>query len=161
MSKENFEEEKIITQRDVENKQLKEENEKSRKENEKLRKENEKREIINKKREMTNENEQSKKNIVKDANIKKLIEERKEVKSPNWIDKNEFEKNLVVIDSNKFNYNNKTDEFKYIDIKDLVNDIKNNIISETSAKKDLNTLNKIKNAEIIKIKSAPLDIKNH
>ena len=161
MSKENFEEEKIITQRDVENKQLKEENEKSRKENEKLRKENEKREIINKKREMTNENEQLKKNIVKDANIKKLIEERKEVKSPNWIDKNEFEKILVVIDSNKFNYKNKTDEFKYIDIKDLVNDIKNNTISETSAKKDLNTLNKIKNAEIIKIKSAPLDIKNY
>ena len=161
MSKENFEEEKIITQRDVENKQLKEENEKSRKENEKLRKENEKREIINKKREMTNENEQLKKNIVKDANIKKLIEERKEVKSPNWIDKNEFEKILVVIDSNKFNYKNKTDEFKYIDIKDLVNDIKNNTISETSAEKDLNTLNKIKNAEIIKIKSAPLDIKNY
>ena len=161
MSKENFEEEKIITQRDVENKQLKEENEKSRKENEKLRKENEKREIINKKREMTNENEQLKKNIVKDANIKKLIEERKEVKSPNWIDKNEFGKILVVIDSNKFNYKNKTDEFKYIDIKDLVNDIKNNTISETSAKKDLNTLNKIKNAEIIKIKSAPLDIKNY
>ena len=66
--------EKIITQRDVENKQLKEENEKLRKENEKLRKENEKlrkeneklrkenenekREMTNEKRKMTNEDEQ-------------------------------------------------------------------------------------------------------
>ena len=42
MSEEIFKEEKIITQHDVENKQLKEENEKRRKEeNEKLRKENE------------------------------------------------------------------------------------------------------------------------
>ena len=32
----------------------------------------------------------------------------------------------------------------------MVNNIKNNTISEISAKKDLNTLNKIKNAEIIK-----------
>ena len=39
-------------------------------------------------------------------------------------------------------------EFKYIDIKDLINNIKNNTISETDAKKSLNALNKIKNAEI-------------
>ena len=32
----------------------------------------------------------------------------------------------------------------------MVNNIRNNTISETSAKKDLNTLNKIKTAEIIK-----------
>ena len=49
-------------------------------------------------------------------------------------------------------YKNKTGEFKYIDIKDLVNNIKNNTISEIDAKKDLNTLNEIKNAEIIKYK---------
>ena len=35
----------------------------------------------------------------------------------------------------------------------MVNNIKNNTISEIDAKKDLNTLNKIKNAEIIKHKS--------
>ena len=35
-----------------------------------------------------------------------------------------------------------------IDIKDLVNNIKDNTISEIDAKKRLNTLNKIKNAEI-------------
>ena len=56
---------------------------------------------------------------------------------------------LAIIDSNKFNYNNKIGEFKYINIKDLVNNIRNNTISEISAKKGLNTLNEIKNAEII------------
>ena len=55
---------------------------------------------------------------------------------------------LAIIDSNKFNYKNKIGEFKYIDIKDLVNNIRNNTISKIDAKKDLNTLNKIKNAEI-------------
>ena len=43
-------------------------------------------------------------------------------------------------------------KFKYIDIKDLINNIKNNTNSEIDAKKDLNTLNEIKNAEIIKYK---------
>ena len=59
---------------------------------------------------------------------------------------------LAIIDSNKFNYKNKIGEFKYIDIKDLVNNIRNNTISEIHAKKDLNTLNEIKNAEIRKYK---------
>ena len=35
---------------------------------------------------------------------------------------------------------------------DLANNIRNNTISEISAKKDLNTLNEVKNAEIIKYK---------
>ena len=60
-----------------------------------------------------------------------------------------FKKILAIIDSNRFNYKNEIGEFKYIDIKDLVNNITNNTISEINAKKDLNTLNKIKNAEII------------
>ena len=93
-----------------------------------------------------------KKNIVKDANIKELIEEPKEIKSPNWIDKNKFERILTIIDSSKFNYKNKIDAFKYVDIKDLVNNIKNHTISEIDAKKDLNTLNEIKNVEIKKYK---------
>ena len=71
---------------------------------------------------------------------------------PNWFDKNKFKNILAIIDSNKFNYKNKIGEFKYIDIKDLVNNIRNNTISEISAKKGLNTLNEIKNAEIIKYK---------
>ena len=71
---------------------------------------------------------------------------------PNWFDKNEFKNILAIIDSNKFNYRHKIGKFKFIKIKDQVNNIKNNTISEISVKKDLNTLNEIKNAEIIKYK---------
>ena len=48
-----------------------------------------------------------KKKIVKDANIQKLIEEPKEIKSPNWLDENKFKKFLTIIDSNKFGHKNK------------------------------------------------------
>ena len=64
------------------------------------------------------------------------------------MDKIKFKEILTFIDSNKLGYKNNIDEFKYTDIKDLVNNIKNNTISEIDAKKRLNTLNKIKNAEI-------------
>ena len=57
---------------------------------------------------------------------------------------------LAIIDSNKFNYKNKIGEFKCIDIKDLVNKIRNKTISEIPAKEGLNVLNKTKNAKIIK-----------
>ena len=87
------------------------------------------------------------------SNLKNIIkEEPKEIKSPNWFDKNKFKEILAIIDSNEFNYKNKIGEFKYTDIKDLVNNIKNNTISEIDAKKDLNALNEIKNVEIIKYK---------
>ena len=59
---------------------------------------------------------------------------------------------LAIIDSNKFNYKNKMGEFKHIDIRDLVNNIRNNTIREISAKKGLNKLNEIKKAGIIKYK---------
>ena len=78
-------------------------------------------------------NNLKKNNIVKDVNIK---EEPQEMKSPNWINKNKFKEILTIIDNNKFNYKNKIGEFKYIDIKDLVNNIKNDAISEIDAKKD-------------------------
>ena len=118
-------------------------------ENEKLRKVNE---------QLRKENEQLRKNNV-NAKVKESIEKPIEIKSPeedknttdydpNWFDKNKFKKMLAIIDSNKFNYKNKIGEFKYIDIKDLVNNIRNNTISEIDAKKSLNALNKIKNAEI-------------
>ena len=56
--------------------------------------------------------------MVKDAEIKELIEKPKEIKSPkkdknmidhypNWFDKNKFKIFLAIIDSNKFNYKNK------------------------------------------------------
>ena len=121
-----FKKEKKFSQHDVENKQLKKENEQLRKENEQLRKNN------------------------IDAKIKELIEKPIEIKSPEE-DKNTkdnyliwFEKILAIIDSNKFNYKNKIGEFKYIDIKDLVNNIRNNTISEIPAKTSLNILNEIK-----------------
>ena len=69
---------------------------------------------------------------------------------PNWFDKNKFKNILAIIDSKKFGFNNKIGEFKYIDIKDLVNNIRNNTISEIFAKNSLNTLNEIKKAGIIK-----------
>ena len=89
-----------------------------------------------------NENKKFKKKIVKDA-IQNLIEEPKEIRSLNWLDKNKFQKFLTIIESNKFGHKNKIGEFKYIDIKDLVN-IKDNTISQIDGKKCLNTLNKIK-----------------
>ena len=66
------------------------------------------------------------------------------------MDKNKFKEILAITDSNKFNYKNKIGEFKYINIRDLVNNIRNKTISEISTKKDLNTLKKKKKAEIIK-----------
>ena len=71
---------------------------------------------------------------------------------PNWFNKNKFKNILTIINSNKFNYRHKIGEFKYIDIKDLVNNIKNNTISEIYATKGLNTLNELKDVGIIKQK---------
>ena len=68
-------------------------------------------------------------------------------------DRNKFKEILVIIDSSKFNYSDKIGEFKYIDIRDSVNNIRNNTISKIDAKKNLSTLNKIKNAEIISYKN--------
>ena len=87
-------------------------------------------------------------------NLKKkiLTEEPKEIKSLNWFDKNKFKEMLAIIDSKKFSYTNKIVEFKYDNIKDLVDIIRNNTISEIDAKEDLNKLNEIKNAEKIKYK---------
>ena len=101
-----------------------------------------------------------------------MIEKPKEIKSPEkdknatesyfeWFDKNKFKTILAIIDSNKFNYRHKIGVFKYIDIKDMVNNIKNNKISEISGRKGLNTLNELKNAEITKQKKALLNRKNY
>ena len=80
--------EKTITHHDIENKQLKEESKKlnvNKNENE-----NE--------NENENKNKKFKKKIVKDTNIKELIEEPKEMKSPNWLDKNKFKEILTIIE---------------------------------------------------------------
>ena len=88
-----------------------------------------------------------KNNIVKDSNIQKLKEETKQIKVPNWLDKNKIKEILTIIDSNKFGHKNKIGEFKYIDIKDMFNNIKDNTISEIDAKKRLNALKIIKTPE--------------
>ena len=158
MSAEIFKAENIFTQHDVENKQLKEENEKLRKEE---------REELRNEKENGNENENERlktNNVVKDANTKELIEKPREIKSPKehknptdycpkWFDKNTFKNTLAIIDSNEFRYKNNIGEFKYIDMKSLVNNIKNNTISEISAKKVLNTLNELKIVGIKKQKN--------
>ena len=109
-----------------------------------------------------NENQQLRKNnVVQDAEIKESIKKPKEIKSlvedknttdyyPNWFDKNKFKNILAIIDRKNFSYKNKIGEFNYIDIKDLVNKMKNNTISEISAKTSLNNLNEIKNEGITK-----------
>ena len=93
---------------------------------------------------MTNENKQFEKNKI-------IKEEPKEIKSPNWIDKNKFKEILAIIDSNKFNYKNKIGQFKYTYIKDLVDNIKNNTISKIDSKKLLNALNEIKKSRNNKV----------
>ena len=60
---------------------------------------------------MANENKQFKKNNI-------IKEEPKEIKSTYWFDKNKFKEILAIID-----------------IKDFINNIKNNTISEIDAKK--------------------------
>ena len=101
-------------------------------------------------------NDTIKESIKKPMEIKSPKEDKNTTDYPNWFDRNKFKNFLAIIDSNKFNYKSRIGEFKYIDIKDLVNNIRNNTISEISAKKGLNTLNEIKNAEIIKYKRRTL-----
>ena len=67
--------------------------------------------------------------------------------------RNWFYKNILgTINNNKFSSRNKIGEFKYIRIKDLVNNIKKNAMSKISAKKGWNELSRTKNTEIIKHK---------
>ena len=93
-------------------------------------------------------------------NLKKNII-KEEPKSPNWIDKNKFKEILAIIDNSEFRYKNKIGGFSYIDIKDLVNNIRNNTISEIDAKKYLNALDEIKNIEIIRYKKRTPGHKNY
>ena len=65
----------------------------------------------------------------------------------NWYDKNKFNKILTTIDSNNFNHKNKISKFKFNDINDLINNIKNDTISEADIKKKINELNEIKEVE--------------
>ena len=94
---------------------------------------------------MRNKNKQFKKN--------NIIKE--EPKSPNWIDKNTFKEILAIIDSKEFSHKNKIGEFKYIDIEDLVNNIRNKTISKIDAKKCLNKLIEIRDVKNKMLKAHP------
>ena len=100
---------------------------------------------------MANENKQfNKNNIIKE-----------EPKSLNWFNKNKFKDILAIIDSNEISYGNKIGEFKYANNKDLVDNIKNNTISEIDAWKDLNKLKEIRNVEKMKYKKRTPRQKNY
>ena len=80
-------------------------------------------------------------------------EELTEVKIPknnknkaDLYDTNKFKIILTTIDRNNFNHKNKIGKLKFSDINSLINNIKNNTISEADAKK-INVLNEIKKAE--------------
>ena len=61
--------------------------------------------------------------------------------------KTSLKKILTTIDYNKFNHKNKIGKLKFNDINNLINNIKNNTISETDAKEKLNALDVIRNIE--------------
>ena len=65
----------------------------------------------------------------------------------NWYNKNKFNEILTTIDSNNFNHKNIIGKFKFNDINNLINNIKNNTISETDINKKINELNEIKKVE--------------
>ena len=67
----------------------------------------------------------------------------------NWYDKNNFTEILTIIDSNNFSHKNKIGKFKFNDINKLINNIKNNTISESDTKKKIEELNEMKNLETI------------
>ena len=65
-----------------------------------------------------------------------------------WYDKNKFEKILAIVNSNKFSHKNKIGKLRYNDIKNLVDSINKNTISEILANKNINALNKLKKTEM-------------
>ena len=90
----------------------------------------------------------------KESNKESSDEDLMEIRSPkkdedttDWYDKNKFKKILITIDSNGFNHKITIGKLRFIDINNLINDIKNNTISEALAKQKLNALHEIKKAE--------------
>ena len=78
-----------------------------------------------------------------DESDNELINESDNKNTTNWYDKNKFNKILTTIDSNNFNHRNKIGGFKFNDINNLINNIKNNTISEADAKKKINEIKKV------------------
>ena len=82
-----------------------------------------------------------------DEELIEIINPKKDEDMTDWYDKNKFKKILTTIDSNNFNHKNKIGKLKFNDINNLINNIKNNTISEALAKQKLDALNKIRKAE--------------
>ena len=83
-----------------------------------------------------------------DEELIEIISPKNNESTTDWYDQHKFNKMLTTIDSNNFNHKNKIGKLKFKDINNLVNNIKNNTISEAYAKQKLNALNEIKKAEI-------------
>ena len=83
-----------------------------------------------------------------DEELIEIIRPKNDKSTTDWYDTNKFNKILTTIDRNKFNHKNKIGKLKFNDINSLINNIKNNTISEADAKKKLNALNEIKKTEI-------------
>ena len=95
-------------------------------------------------------NKESNNELNKETSDEELIEvtsPKNDESTTDWYDKNKFKKIVTTIDSNKFHHKNKTGKLKFNDINNLVNNIKNNTISERLAKQKLNALDEIRKVE--------------
>ena len=95
-------------------------------------------------------NKESDKESNKETSGEELIEiinPKNDEDTTDWYDKNKFKKILTTTDSNKFSHKNKVGKLKFNDINNLINNIKNNTISEALAKQNLDALNEIRKVE--------------
>ena len=69
-----------------------------------------------------------------DEELIKIISPKKDENTKDWYDTNKFKIILTTIDSNNFNHKNKIGKLKFNDINNLINNIKNNTISEALPK---------------------------
>ena len=83
-----------------------------------------------------------------DEELIEIISPKKDENTKDWYDTNKFKIILTTIDSNNFNHKNKIGKLKFNDINSLINNIKNNTISEADAKKRVNELKEIRKTEI-------------
>ena len=102
-------------------------------------------EIINpKKYDTSNESDKE----TSDEELIEIINPKKDKNTNDWYGTNKFAIILTTIDSSNFNHKNKIGKLKFNNINNLINNIKNNAISEALAKHKLDALNEIKKAEI-------------
>ena len=83
-----------------------------------------------------------------DEELIEIINPKKDKNTNGWYGTNKFAIILTTIDSSSFNHKNKIGKLKFNNINNLINNIKNNTISEALAKHKLDALNEIKKAEI-------------